>query len=57
MRLQVTGFAVDLAASGNVTTVNVLLAQMHAGRSEALGFLAVGTVAGGSTRIATLRPW
>lgn len=49
MCLQVTGFAVDLAASGDVTTVDVLLAQMYASRSKTLGFLAVGTVAGGTS--------
>lgn len=55
VRLQVARLAVHLAAAGNVATVDVLLAQMHAGRSKPFGLLAVGTVAGSTARVAALR--
>lgn len=48
MGFQVGGFAVDLAAAGDVTTVDVLLAEVDTGGTEAFRLLAVGTVAGRS---------
>ena len=45
MGLQMGRFAVDLAASGDVTAVDVLLPQVLGGGPEAFGFLTIGTVA------------
>lgn len=46
--LQVRGFAVYLAAAGDVTAVDVLFAKVDAGRAEPFRLLAIGTVTGRS---------
>lgn len=55
MRLQMARLAVHLAASRDVATVNVLLAQVHAGGAEALCLLAVRAITGGAAGIAAIR--
>uniref|UniRef100_A0A182IXG4 Uncharacterized protein n=1 Tax=Anopheles atroparvus TaxID=41427 RepID=A0A182IXG4_ANOAO len=54
VRLQVARLAVNLAAPGDVAAVDVLLAQVHAGRPEPLCLLAVRAVAGRPPRVAPL---
>lgn len=53
MGLQVGGFAVDLAAAGDVATVDVLLAQVDAGGAETFRLLAIGAIASRSTCVPT----
>jgi hypothetical protein len=52
MGLQVGRLAVDFAASGDVATVDVALAQMGASRTQTVRLLAVGAVASGPSRVA-----
>lgn len=46
--------SVNLAAARNVAAVDVLLPEVDAGRSQPLGLLAVGAVAGGASRVPPL---
>lgn len=56
VRLEVRRLAVDLAAAGDVTAVDVLLAEVDAGRAQPLRLLAVRAVAGRAARVPPLRP-
>lgn len=53
--LEVRRLAVHLAAAGDVTAVDVLLAEVDAGRAQPLRLLTVGAVAGRSARVPPLR--
>ena len=51
MGLQMGRLAVDFAASGDVATVDVALAQMSASRAQTIRLLAVGAGASSSSRV------
>lgn len=55
MSLQVRRLPIHFTTARNMTTMNVLLPQMHAGRAQALGLLAIGAVARGPARVPPLR--
>lgn len=55
MRLQVRRFPIHLTASWYVTTVYIFLAQVDTRWAQALRLLAIGAVARGAPRVATLR--
>ena len=57
MSLQVRGFVVDLAATRDVTAVNVSLAEVGAGGPQTVGFVTVRAVTRGPPSVAALRPW
>lgn len=58
VRLQVRRLAVDLPAAGDVAAVEPLPTEAGARRAQPLRLLAVGTVTGGSARVASGgRPW
>lgn len=50
-------FPVDLAATRYVAAMDVLLPEVHAGRTESLGFLTIRTIAGSTSSVSSLRAW